>query len=560
LPPRPNQPKKTRRDLAEQVSFVSPLKMRRGMEAMRWFLDKEKKGATAQDLFDETHQRFADKDTETGLARDAAGHIASEVTDEGFKVKDAIGNYAHPTAGGVTPWLNAEDTLEWPEMFRREPRLRKVKTQFVMPPAGANVDPGGWYDRRKAPLNPTGMSRMVAEPGSLDPNDPTDPMSLRNAAAHELGGHANQDFGGFLTGGQTGADVNAAHDKLVFPRARMFRDVIEGFKGGMGLPDDEWKKQFKDADYHLRAANALMGTPGRNPNMSTVDELTRYSNISGEVSANQVMDRLNLTAPERQDDPFWKAQTGYAPYDLQLLRKGTKTYGVTPDATAKKRLAEILGKTGVAATAGAGAVAAGSDAEAAPMFQTDYNPFAADPTRAPEDQPAPGKTFADRVEEARAPKPEPEPQGWMDWIGDTAVSGANTAVDVAKTIPGAVRNAFESAGALGDYAPAKEDLLNWINKAGGHQFYPQKNIDAAVGTFTKGLPTTEGIHDTVSSVLPKEVEDFTTHDPETTAGALMGANIEMGLDPAELLSGLGAVSGVSKAKKILALLKAGKLR
>jgi hypothetical protein len=557
LPPRPNQPKKTRRDLAEQVSIINPMKMgKRGIEAWQWFLKNQKKGMSKQELFDETYNRFSDGTT-TGLFQDPAGHVGAEVSDEDLRVKEGVKAYGG-TSGGKTPVINAEDLIDWPGMFAREPRLRRVKTQFILPDPANPPDAGGWYMPRFAPHNASGAAQMVSKPG-LDINA-DDMGSLRSITAHELGGHANQDFGGFLSGARPDdPDLYKAHDKLVFPRARMFRDAIESARSGSGLSDADWAKQFREADYYLQGSKHLMGAPGRNPNMSTATPLDRYLNVSGEISADQVDQRKNMTVQERQDDPVWNPMTGGGamPEELQLLRRGPKTYTMQPDAAAKKKLAEILAKPAVAATAGAGAVAAGSDAEAAPMFQTDYNPFAADPTKAPEDQPTPGKTFMDRVEEARAPKPEPEPQGWMDWIGDNAVSGANVAVDVAKTIPSAVRNAFESAPALGDFAAGKKDLINWINTADGRQWYPQENLDKATDTFTKGLPTSEDIHGTVSSVLPKEVEDITTYEPKTGAGALMQTNIEMGLDPLDLLGGLG-VAG--KAKKVLALLKAGKIR
>lgn len=320
---RPAQPKPKRDELAETVSFLNPLRMRRGVEAFKEFLRIEDlKNSTRADAF-EGSAKFADPD-ETGIFRQASGKPVFELTDQDMRIRPGLASYFDLKKGGVTPNLPAGQTIQHDELFDRVPELEKVGTEFVMPEVPDKNAPGlsgkaSYYS--KGEKGPEGSAWMRSAHDQRDINASHD-RSLRGLAAHEIGEHAVADYVGLPKGDNPNNDnMAAAFSTLVHPRAAQYKTALSDFKSGLGLSEEDWLQEYADADEMLKAASRLYMPARGSKKVSMLPWHDRYENVSGEAQGRKVANRLDMTTEERMMSPPWLPEAGENPYPLQMINR-----------------------------------------------------------------------------------------------------------------------------------------------------------------------------------------------------------------------------------------------
>jgi len=337
------KPDRLKRDeLAEQISFLPASKMRRGKEALKEFLRLEKKGASKDELFQETGDRFADPDSEAGIFRGARGDPVFELSDEQMRIAPGMASYFDFSRGGQSPPMFADQTIEHPELFSRLPGLKKISTNFVMPQRSSGMTASGRYHGRgENSWLPEGKADMTANAEQRDINA-DDPFSLRGMAAHEIAGHGVQDRSGLPMGDNSGNHNMAnAFERLVHPRAKAYRDELTEFREAEGLSLEDFAKEFPEADQYFQAASRLHRPARNSKKASALNWHDRYENVAGESEARRVPERMSMTAKERRESPDrpWLPILGkHAPFELQMLRTGDHDYSMPKDRGTLARL------------------------------------------------------------------------------------------------------------------------------------------------------------------------------------------------------------------------------
>jgi hypothetical protein len=343
--PEPRAPSPKRDELAQNVSFLNPQYMRRGKEALQKFLELEKKGATKEELFQETG-KFADPDTETGIFRGADTQPRFELSDENMRIRPGVSSYFDPQKGGTTPIAPARQFIQHDDLFGRVPGLGDVKTRLIMPEdQGSSVWAGsGGYAHREKPTNPSGYMEARARSNVRDPNALM-PFSLRDLTAHELGGHGVQDYNRFSRGDDpNNSFMQNAFERLVHPRAAQYEKVLTDLKTRLqneaGMTEEDWFNEFPEANEYLLAAGGLnKPRPWSRGKKSALPYLDRYENVAGEEEARKVSRRVNMTAQERRDDPPWLPEImAHNPYELQMIRTGETSYAMPKNRGTLARL------------------------------------------------------------------------------------------------------------------------------------------------------------------------------------------------------------------------------
>ena len=335
---KPDRPK--RDELAQQINFFPWYKAKgksgglTADERLSRAEDLRAKGKSPDEIF-KIDVEDAGPD-ETGFGQNSAGQWLFETRDNMALTPLAKEQMKEKFGGG--PWGETTDQMELGRLmtndilFDYDPDIAKVKTRLSQPNPNENVKGSGMFlspqDGSKEPFG-----EIEATGGSgIDPES-NEPWSLFNTLGHEVT-HVPQSKYGLPIGGreydpdrgaffksQMQPMVEAMRQKIARDRELFAKDFAMEMGGDMTALEKGrllWAQEKPDQAALLEQSEYVGGKPGMFAKAGTpaqkkqdpIDYYKQYRSLSGEQSARQGADRMNMSIEEKRNDPWFHADAG----------------------------------------------------------------------------------------------------------------------------------------------------------------------------------------------------------------------------------------------------------